>query len=136
MRKRTRLITSMLDRGDCSCSLSAICVDSGYLYDSVDLALLFTVPGIKAGCFVVEALLQSTLECFYNQTCIDILQSYMISSPSMVFSALDASLASQFHTNATIQDLVNRLMVETWNLSSTYADYYDECRPGQMQLHI
>ena len=113
----------------CDCDLSARCIEQSAIFNATDFSMIFDVPGMFYGCFAIEALLQSTLECFYNQTCIDILQSYMISSPAMVFSALDASLASQFHTNATIQDLVNRLMVETWNLSSTYADYYDECRP-------
>ncbi|CAF4326962.1 unnamed protein product, partial [Adineta steineri] len=31
----------------------------------------FLVPGMYAGCFVVEALLQSNLICLYNQSCID-----------------------------------------------------------------
>jgi hypothetical protein len=86
------------------------------------------VPGF---CYVIESLLQSTLECFFNQQCIDQLQGYISPSSSMMVTALDLSLPSLYSTNSTIQELVDSLMIEQWNVSVNYEKYYNECRPIQ-----
>jgi hypothetical protein len=91
----------------------------------------FVVPGFYWGCFVIEALLQSRLECFYNQTCINILQRYIESSSSMNVTPLDSSLSTRYNASSTIQELVNQLMVEYWNLSILYENYYEDCQPTQ-----
>ncbi len=44
-------------------------------------------------------------------------------------SSLDSSLSSRYNETSTIQELINQLMVEKWNLSSTYEHYYKECQP-------
>ncbi|CAF3052304.1 unnamed protein product [Rotaria sp. Silwood2] len=77
----------------------------------------------------MESLLQSTLECFYNQTCIEPLSSYFLSNTSLVITTLDSSLPSRFLENSTIQELVDKLMVEQWNLSMTFESYYSACQP-------
>jgi hypothetical protein len=89
------------------------------------------VPGFYKGCYVIEALLQSTLECFYDQECIDQLQSYIFWSPSINVTELNASLSSVYSINSTIEDLIANLMIEEWNVSPLYETYYNECRPTQ-----
>ena len=83
------------------------------------------------GCYIIESLLQSGLQCFYNQDCIDELQSYLESSTILNMTALDLSLSVQFFENSTIEDLLDQLMVEEWNTSSMYDNYYNECQPKQ-----
>jgi hypothetical protein len=126
----TQTIVSNLNSfDDCYC-VSSKCITQAVFYKNTTLTVLFKVPGVYLGCFLFEALLQSTLECFYNQSCIDILQSYKISSTEMYnVSSLDSSLSSRYNETSTIQELVNQLMVEKWNLSSTYENYYKECQP-------
>ena len=123
-----RTVSGLVIYDGCVCSYSAKCAKQARMYDNDKHNYSFRVPGIFSSCFAVEALLQSTLECFYNQTCINILQTYM-SSLSMNVSALDSSLLSRFEQNSTIESLVDVLMVEEWNLSSVYEDYYKECQP-------
>jgi hypothetical protein len=40
-------------------------------------------------------------------------------------------LSSRFFENSTIEELVNQLMVEEWNPSVIYENYYNECQPSQ-----
>jgi hypothetical protein len=115
----------------CNCQSSATCVEDSTFLDFPDYTVLFTVPGFYTGCYAVEALLQSTLQCFYNQTCIDQLLLYLGSPSSMNITALQSSMPSRYFENSTIQDLLDQLMVEQWNSSSIYDNYYDECQPAQ-----
>jgi hypothetical protein len=117
--------------GDCGCDFSATCVYQSTIQNYYSTTVLFTIPGFYVGCYVIESLLKSTLECFYNQTCISILQSFCTSLIEINVTALDPSLSSQYFVNSTIQELVNNLMVEEWNSPETYNIYYGECQPAQ-----
>ncbi|CAF4181971.1 unnamed protein product, partial [Adineta steineri] len=112
----------------CSCTSTPQCTQPLQMYDP-DFPVQFSIPGLRLGCFVVEGVLQSTLECFYNQTCLNSLQSYIISPVSINIIPLNSSLSSQFNQTSTIQEIVNELMVDKWNLSSAYENYYKECQP-------
>jgi hypothetical protein len=116
---------------NCSCEASATCVYQSRIYDHPDTTILFFVPGIYVGCYVIESLLQSDLRCFYNQTCINEIQSYFLSYSSMNITALDKSLLIRFFENSTIEELVEDLMVEQWNSSQMYESYYNQCQPSQ-----
>ncbi|CAF4109656.1 unnamed protein product, partial [Adineta steineri] len=119
---------------NCNCATSATCAYQSRIYRSVSLAdptVLFYVPGMYIGCYVIESLLQSDLRCFYNQTCITKLQSYSLVNTTMNVTALDKSLPSNFTENSTIEELVNQLMVEKWDPLIMYENYYNECQPSQ-----
>ncbi|CAF3732754.1 unnamed protein product [Rotaria sp. Silwood1] len=115
---------------NCRCDVSLSCIEQSAIYDGVDnTTKLFSIPGIYSGCFVMESLLHSTVECFYNETCIEGLSSYFLPNTSLTVTALDSSLPSRFFENSTIQELVDELMVEQWNLSITFENYYSACQP-------
>jgi hypothetical protein len=99
------------------------------IYDYVNNKQLFIVPGFYTGCYVVESLLQSTLECFYDQQCIDKLRVCISVSSSVNVTVLDASLSSEYSMNSTIKELVDNLMIKQWNVSSNFENYYNECQP-------
>ncbi|CAF0769385.1 unnamed protein product [Adineta steineri] len=120
-----------LTYGDCGCKFSAICSYELVIYNSTSKNVQFTVPGIYAGCYVIEALLQSNLECFYNVSCINEIQSYFTYYLSMNLTTLDTSLLVQFSMNSTIEELVDELMVEKWNSSIVYDGYYNACQPSK-----
>jgi len=111
----------------CSCASSSTCIDQSAIYDYPNDTILFTVPGFYTGCYVIQSLLQSDLQCFYNQTCINELQTYLPSS--MIVTALNSSLPSIYSKYSTIKDLLDHLMIEQWNSSIVYKSYYDECQP-------
>jgi len=79
----------------------------------------------------MEAILQSTLECFYNKTCITQIQLYFEDLPPKNITPLDSSLTTRYFVNSTIQQLLDELMIEQWNISTTYETYYKECQPIQ-----
>ncbi|CAF1058517.1 unnamed protein product [Adineta steineri] len=127
--KQTVLTISMAYSG-CSCHLSSTCVNQLSIYknDSGNVTS-FDVPGFYIGCYVIETLLQSTLQCFYDQTCIDELLLYLTTASPINVTALDPSLSSQYSEDSTIEYLLNSLMIEEWNPIQIYDRYYDECQP-------
>jgi hypothetical protein len=56
---------------NCSCDVSPRCISQSYIYDYINNTVLFTVPGMHVGCYIIESSLQSTFECFYNRTCVN-----------------------------------------------------------------
>jgi hypothetical protein len=104
--------------GSCSCGTNAMCSSEASFNGSI-------VPGFRVGCYPLEALLQSTLECLYNVSCIDQLK-FMYNHSNITFNPLDASLSS---SNATVQSLVDELLVERWETSIVYEQYYTTCAP-------
>jgi hypothetical protein len=102
----------------CSCGTNAMCISEA-AFDG------FIVPGFHVGCYPLEALLQSTLECLYDISCIDQLKS-MYNQTNLTFNALDSSLSSP---NSTVQTLVDALLVEKWETNVTYDQYYTTCIP-------
>ncbi|CAF4345422.1 unnamed protein product, partial [Adineta steineri] len=104
--------------GNCNCVFSATCSQESRIYDSKGSKVLFIVPGMYIACYTIEALLQSNLQCFFNETCINQIQSYFTRYLSMNLTALDISLLVQFRMNSTIEELVDELMVEEWNSST------------------
>ena len=115
----------------CQCPYSPTCNQKSAIYDSPNVIPTYIVPDFYVGCFAIESLLRSSLQCFYNQTCIKILRSTFSSGFQANVTALDPSIPSVYFVNSTIQQMVNSLMVEKWNLSFRYASYYAECRPAQ-----
>ncbi len=87
------------------------------------------MPNFYTGCNVIESLLQSTLECFYNQQCIDGLKGQISSSSSVSVTALNVSLPSVYFMNSTIRELLHNLMIEQWNVSPIFENYYNACHP-------
>ncbi|CAF0736565.1 unnamed protein product [Adineta steineri] len=121
---------SVRSYGNCTCSSSATCISASPIYDLTNGTLVFTVPGVYTGCYIIESLLQSNLKCFYNQTCINKLQSYFQAPSFMNVTALNISLSDQFLENSTIADILDQLMVAEWINSSIYENYYSECQPS------
>ena len=104
--------------GSCSCGTNAMCTSEAS-FDGL------VVPGFRVGCYPLEALLQSTLECLYNISCINQLKS-MYNQTDIIFNTLNASLSSP---NATVQSLIAKLLVEEWETSVVYEQYYSTCAP-------
>jgi hypothetical protein len=100
--------TTPLDYQECNCGISSKCVQSS--------------QGMMAGCYPLEALLQSTFQCFYNQTCID---------SNNTFQALNSSSnqSSQYSINTTIESILNKLMVEDYLTNISYENYFSQCKP-------
>jgi hypothetical protein len=131
-----RARTRPINYDNCSCVSSFACIAQSSIYDYKSGISLFHVPNFYKGCYVIESLLQSTLECFYDQQCIVDLQGQIWSSSPVNAKALDKSLPSIYFMNSTIKNLVDNLMIELWNVSSIFENYYNECRPIQCTYNL
>lgn len=91
-----------------------------------------TLPGILISCLPMESLLHSTLECFFNETCLNIIISYLNHSKrsSTSFSALNIS---RFLPETTVETLMNESFIEEWMINTSYAQYFNQCQPSFCQ---
>ncbi|CAF3730549.1 unnamed protein product [Rotaria sp. Silwood1] len=104
--------SSFMSNKTCRCDQTSNCIYPAGIYNqskaiipneafSNDASLLFAVPGVQVGCVPQNALLQSTLECFYNQSCLDIVIT--LTGALRTVSALNISNSiSRFHPTTTI----------------------------------
>ena len=123
--------------GNCSCGVSAWCIDSSYIYDSQNNnAILLKVQGMYMGCYVFESLLQSTLQCFYDQPCFSNLTATMSTTIRPNATILNASVASHYSRTSTVGELLKELMVEEWNWTMMYERYYETCAPSECRYTV
>ncbi|CAF4213438.1 unnamed protein product [Adineta steineri] len=114
----------------CSCKTSPLtCGQSTGIYETSENDL-FIVPGVRLGCFLTESLLQSTLECFFDQQCLDKVQNFTVSTSRFPFTTTALkynSTNTQYNTNTSIGDIVDNLMIEQWNNKTSFISYFEQC---------
>ncbi|CAF4282278.1 unnamed protein product, partial [Adineta steineri] len=83
------------------------------------------------GCIPSEAFLQSTLECFYYQSCIDLIQKYTNINNNLTYSfaSLSTTNTTRFLINTTIDKLIENLFIEEWKRIINYSYYFEQCSP-------
>jgi hypothetical protein len=122
------IFTAPIVYGNCSCATYATCSQSAGVYNNERFVEL---PGFRIGCYPLEALLQSSLSCLFNSTCVQLLDFYFPSSNgSAPMQALVEDGSSRYGTNVTIETLVNQLLVEQWTSNSSYDAYFAHCTPS------
>ncbi|CAF0789752.1 unnamed protein product [Adineta steineri] len=95
--------------GKCNCGTSWTCTQSS--------------QGMMVGCYPLESLLQTTLQCFYNQSCID-------STNKFTQLNISSLKTSQYRMSTTIQSILNNLMVEEYIINKSYENYFNQCAPS------
>ncbi|UJR29415.1 hypothetical protein I4U23_010627 [Adineta vaga] len=127
----------------CSCGISSQCIKSQGFYCSAPSCHLgtalpnYTIPGLNVGCFPIDSILLSTLECFFNESCIQMLIDLRLYDFDKYFSpinitnktALDRLLKSQFLPNTTLEIIISKLFIEDWTETVDYASHYLQCQP-------
>jgi hypothetical protein len=133
---------------NCSCALSDECKEPLVLYnytkyeDNLALHVLFNVSSMFAGCFSIQSLLQSSLECLFNQTWVSTVEERLnnITIDVPVFESLNLppinvsilqTTSTQFSPKTPVQELVNVMMIEIdkWGEKIDYKQYYKQCAP-------
>ena len=122
----TALPQAVIYDGNCSCGLRANCTTQANFIDD-DASRMVPVNGIKMGCTASESFRLSTLECFYDQTCLDLIQHY--ANHSTRLAPLDRT-AKRFPLNATVDKLINDVFIEEWTTSTSYITYFHKCSPA------
>lgn len=82
------------------------------------------IPGIILDCLMMDATLESSLECYYNRSCISSLH------PSMsLIEALKTSNETQSKATWTLGELVEISMVEEVAVTIAFDRFYRQCKP-------
>ncbi|CAF4296305.1 unnamed protein product, partial [Adineta steineri] len=77
----------MYNDNQCNCALTANCtIQANFI--QTNPREIFQVCGLKMGCIPSESFLLSTLECFYNLSCIDLIQQFTSNNSMMNTSLL------------------------------------------------
>ena len=114
--------------GGCSCALHSNCTRQALIVDSIshqDIAL----QGLKMGCTPSDSFRVSTLECFFNHSCLDVLRRSTIDNTTTFPTVLSLN-HSRFDRHTTIEDLFDQLFIEQWWTASNYVSYYEQCAPS------
>ena len=112
----------------CSCGMYANCTTQAKFIETSSLTnVSVKVKGMKMGCIPSESLLASTLECFYDQSCLDLIQQYTNYSKSLHPISTNFS---RFLQNTTVNELINNLFIEDWSTTISYSAYYEQCSPS------
>jgi hypothetical protein len=127
---------SLTEPSTCPCDLEDQCTDVISFFNYTDNTiynpynLKFTLSDIKVGCYVVSSTLQSSIDCFFNQTCLNIVQHEVVNSRSINISILNPN-STRFGPDSLLGVIVDNLMVETWNEEMNYEQYFQQCAPDQ-----
>ena len=101
-------------------------LNDSYYYSPVPPPI-YSVPGILAGCLPRFSIMQSTLECFFDSNCLNIIQSLAIGTS--LYYPLNTSISSRFSINTTIESMFNELFIEEWQNTSNFTTYFQMCAP-------
>lgn len=89
------------------------------------------------GCYTIDTLLLSTLECFHLHSCIsrlyaEINESYKHEIDTTWFQIepleYDAN-SSKFTSDIPLSDIVTQMMIEQWGSSFSFHHYFNTCAP-------
>lgn len=83
-------------------------------------------------CMPVDSCLLSSLECFYDQNCVDSILPFLQvldNMPIKNFTALNSSISSRYNISSEIFSIVEEFMVEDWLLQESYDEYFLQCAP-------
>ncbi|CAF1591230.1 unnamed protein product, partial [Adineta steineri] len=107
--------------GNCTCLNIEGCPRSATFIDNYDH--LVNIPGMVVDCLVVDGTLNSTLECYYNQSCISILHGQL----SMNIKPLSNNSNKNFSMYSTVQSIFNKLMIDETIIEIRFDKYFSEC---------
>ena len=86
------------------------------------------IRGLFTGCLPIYSLFQSSLECFYDQTCVNQLASRVAADEQ--FSAIDLHEQSRFQQSTIVRSILDDIMIEHWKSNFSYQGYFDHCKPS------
>ena len=92
----------------------------------------FVVPGMRVGCLPYDALADSTLECFFSETCLNDTERWISSLPvASRPKPLNSSAMSHFLPRTPFNTILAMAMIDHWKNATNYSGYYHACEPIQ-----
>jgi hypothetical protein len=111
----------------CNCAMSSTCVQTMNL--ELKSGSLWPVPGMMSGCSPLESMFQSTLECLYDQACLDLISFTL--DWSVHYFALTTN-HTRFHpiNSTTLDSIIAELFIEQWFVNVSFESYFNACHPN------
>ncbi|CAF1642375.1 unnamed protein product, partial [Adineta steineri] len=126
--KRYAANTKAITYDNCSCHLNANCTIQAAFVDINSTSEVIPIIGLKIGCTPTESFLASSLACFYNLSCINLIYNQLNYSNNIPSVAMPLSTdKSRFSSNTPVIDLVNKVFIENWSTAINYSSYFDQC---------
>ncbi|CAF1283104.1 unnamed protein product [Adineta steineri] len=122
---------AMIYDNNCSCGLYSNC-NTQATFILTNPTKIIPIKGLRIGCTPSESFRASTLECFYNESCINLITQYTIKANRInntsVFEPLSTKNIS-FSINTPIAKLIDNLFITDWNIKMNYTSYFEQCFP-------
>ena len=103
--------------GNCSCLTSSSCTQTPVPF----------IQGYLVGCTILESVLASTIECLYEQTCVELLTTHL--NLSIPIPTLLKNNETRFSPNATVASIVQQMFIETCSSNVSYNQFFEQCHP-------
>ncbi|UJR18639.1 hypothetical protein I4U23_005547 [Adineta vaga] len=117
---------------NCSCDVQSNCSKYPGIYvENPKKLFTETIPGFLVGCLPLNALLQSNLDCLFNETCLSIMRAFIFYVNPIPFEVLKYS--SLAIPNTTIDTILNQLFVSDWLQNTSFDLYFNQCAPQLCQ---
>ncbi|CAF3947844.1 unnamed protein product [Adineta steineri] len=123
--KNTYASTQAVIYDGCSCGMYLNCTSQANFME-LNSSKMIPIKGFKIGCTPSESFHASTLECFYDRSCIDLIHQYTNYTNS--HNPL-LTMKSRFSINTTITELIDNLFIERWATKINYSSYFHKCFP-------
>ena len=137
----------------CHCALNASCQSSiPFFVYQIQTSMIWTgeprdteledyiAPGLVRGCYMIDTLRLSTLQCFYDTaSCFANLLKAINRSVTFLHGSMAGvnvqplvhdDMLTQFPPTAPISAIIDSMMIERWNISSSFDQYYNTCQPS------
>lgn len=115
---------------ECDCGKFHNCTTQAKFLQTTNVSKNILIKGLKMGCTPSESFLASTLECFYDLSCLKLIEKYANSIDSLESLPIPLSQMNRFSLNTTVDELVHRFFVDDWNKTVDYLSYYQQCAPS------
>lgn len=91
---------------------------------------VFEVAGMRVGCTPYRALIKSTLECFFDDACLNATAQWISTLPDIDWpKPLNSSKFIRFSPNTPTADIFEMMLVEQWDVAKNFSAYYIACAP-------
>ncbi|CAF1146722.1 unnamed protein product [Adineta steineri] len=131
---------------NCVCATNPDCQTAAVVYND---NIIHKIPGFIRGCLASDSLLGSTLQCLYSESnsgsdCFVNLLTYSSNSdwtlklngPMFDLRPLVYdSERSRFPPTTLISSIIKEMMVEQWNSTPSYEQFYESCAPKYCTYH-
>jgi hypothetical protein len=103
--------------GNCNCLTSALCTQPSTPF----------IPGYLVECTPLESLLESSIECLYDEACIDLITIY--SNMSLMSPTPLNKNQTRFSLNDTIESIVEQMFIESSSSKVSYSQFFETYHP-------